>query len=84
MKFDFDKMTRKFLLGESRSDDISDFLRALYETITNMSPKTQADISRKSISLKHLKEIRRGVRRMREKINLLEEQVKVLEESKNE
>ena len=83
MNIDFDKMTRKFLLGEdSRSANIFVYIQALNETLKGMSPKTSTGARRLEIAKEHLKEVKRHARRMNERVAVLEEQLKVLEECK--
>ncbi len=80
---DYDKMTRKFLLGESHdSPSISSYLQSLKEVLTNLRPSTQTDKRRLEIANNHLREVRRRVRKLQENHDMLEERLKILEESK--
>ena len=80
---DYDKMTRKFLLGESSdSPSIGSYLQSLKEALANLRPATQTDKRRLEIANNHLREVRRRVRRLQENHDMLEERLKILEESK--
>jgi predicted nucleic acid-binding Zn-ribbon protein len=83
----YDKLnsiTRRFLLGESKSPSVYSRLQSLSEMLGQMSPKSQRDNRRLEMARHELREIRKNVRRMQERMEVLEEQVKVLEEGKNE
>jgi uncharacterized protein (UPF0305 family) len=81
MKFDFDKMTRKFLMGEGRQEvNPHALLQALSETISSIKPRSLRDENKISIAKKHLHEITRSFRRLQEQVNILEEKLQVLEE----
>jgi len=85
MKVDHDSVTRKFILSEGRPDtekSILSYLQALRETLESLNPKSQTDYRRIEIAKEHVREARRQARRLQEKVYLLEEQVKVLEEGK--
>ena len=77
-------MTRRFLLGESKSPSIYSRLQSLTEMLGQMSPKTQKDNRRLEMARHELREVRKHIRRMHEQMEVLEEQVRVLEESKDE
>tara|TARA_R100001244_G_C5066164_1_gene110150 strand:+ start:120 stop:368 length:249 start_codon:yes stop_codon:yes gene_type:complete len=80
---DYDKMTRKFLLGEvNDSPSIGSYLQSLKEALANLRPATQTDKRRLEIANNHLHEVRRRVRRLQENHDILEERLKILEESK--
>jgi|TARA_Y100000310_G_scaffold63623_1_gene59102 hypothetical protein len=78
----FNDMTRKFLMGESKSPSVQSYLQSLKEVISAIRPKSAMDERRLEMAQNHLREIRRSYRRLEEKVGLLEEQVKVLEEGK--
>jgi hypothetical protein len=83
MKTDFDKITRRFLLGEAKTKPS---IRAYTESVLNILEqfvsRSQRESRQVSIAKQHLNEIRKLNRRLEEKINLLEEQIKILEEGK--
>tara|TARA_Y100000593_G_scaffold66126_1_gene121770 strand:+ start:793 stop:1050 length:258 start_codon:yes stop_codon:yes gene_type:complete len=75
-------ITRRFLLGESKSPSLQSYLQALSETLSKLSPKTKSDHRRVEIAKSQLKEIKRHTRKLEESVALLEERLRVLEESK--
>ena len=78
-----DDMTKRFLLGEDRKpENVLTYLQALKETINALNPKTQTDYRRLEIAKQHITEIRKLARRLQERVSLLEEQVKIMEEGK--
>jgi len=77
-----DKMTRIFLMGESKTPSIQSYLQSLKEIISGIRPRSAVDERRLEMAQNHLREIKRRHRQLAEKISLLEEQVKVLEEGK--
>jgi len=80
---DFDKMTRDFLIGESKNTPSGQsYIQSLMEIVNSISPRTKTDAHRLSIAKNHLREVRKNYRRLEEKVQVLEEQVKVLEEGK--
>ena len=78
-------LTRKFLVSEGSSggDSVRAYLMALRETIGRMKPATARDQRNITLANDHLKEIRRGVRKLEEEVKILQEQVKILEVSKS-
>jgi hypothetical protein len=81
--FDFNSMTRKFLLGEAKSVGIASYIQNLSEILGQLSPKTKTDLRRTEIAKENLREIKRHVRKLNEKIQLLEEHINILEENKD-
>jgi len=79
---DFNKMTRKFLMGESKAPSIQSYLQSLKEVLTSIRPRSGVDERRLEMAQNHIREIRRHSRRLEEQVSLLEEQLKVLEEGK--
>jgi len=83
MKVDLDKLTRGFLLGESHNKpNVMSYIESVREALENIKPMTKADSSRIDIAKSQMREVRRNFRRMNQRIDRLEEQVKVLEEQK--
>ena len=79
---DLRRMTREFLLGESRSPSIASYIQSVSEVLECLTPRSRTDERRIEVARANLKEIRRHTRRLQERVNVLEEQVQVLEESK--
>ena len=81
MKIDFNKMTRRFLMGEGKQEvNPHALLQALSETISSIRPRSQRDENKIAIAKKHLYEVTRSFRKLQEQVNILEEKLQVLEE----
>ena len=80
------KLTKDFILGEGRasSPTIFTYIQSLSETLANVSARTQTEARRIAIAREHLREIRKGARKLYEQVQVLEEKLNVLEESKEE
>lgn len=92
-KFDFYKTTKRFILGESnpKGPSINGYLQSLEETITKLVPRSKTDGRRLEMAMEALRGVRRHCRRLqhenitlREEKERLEEQLKILEESKTD
>lgn len=81
---DFEKMTRDFLLGESRSQEPSmlSHIQALEETLSRFQPRSQSDFRRMEVAKNHLRGMRRHARKLQQECDRLQEKLKVLEEEK--
>ena len=79
---DLRRMTREFLLGESRAPSLGSYLQSIAEVLGAITPRSRKDEHRIEMAQKSLKEVRRHTRRLQERVTLLEEQMQVLEESK--
>jgi ABC-type phosphate transport system auxiliary subunit len=79
---DFRRMTREFLLGETKAPSVASYIQSISEVLEALRPRTRADTLRIETARGALKEVRRHTRRLQERVNVLEEQVQVLEESK--
>ncbi len=79
---DFRRLTRDFLLGESRAPSLASYIQSISEVLDAVSPRTRTDERRIDMAKQSLREVRRQSRRLQERVNVLEEQVKILEESK--
>jgi len=79
---DLRRMTREFLLGESKPPSLASYIQSISEVLEAVRPHTQRDSLRIETAKANLKEVRRHTRRLQERVTLLEEQVQVLEESK--
>tara|TARA_R110002072_G_scaffold35128_1_gene104258 strand:+ start:73 stop:324 length:252 start_codon:yes stop_codon:yes gene_type:complete len=82
MMIDFDKITRKFLIGESRIAGVASYIQNLSEILTQVRPRSRTDERRMEIAKENLREIKRHVRKLEEKVTLLEEHIGLLEEDK--
>ena len=79
---DLRRMTREFLLGESSAPSLASYLQSIGEVLGSVTPRSRTDERRIEMAKSSLKEVRRQTRRMQERVSVLEEQVKILEESK--
>ena len=79
---DLRRMTREFLLGETKNPSLASYLQSIGEVLQSITPRSRRDERRVEMARASLKEVRKHSRRLQERVNLLEEQVKVLEESK--
>tara|TARA_R100001129_G_scaffold174285_1_gene146503 strand:+ start:216 stop:470 length:255 start_codon:yes stop_codon:yes gene_type:complete len=83
MKVDLRKMTRDFLLGEVKSNPTARaYVESVLRILDEVRPKSQRESRQLSVARQNLLEIKRVVRTLENKISLLEEQVRVLEEGK--
>ena len=83
MKVDLRKMTRDFLIGEVKSNPTARaYVESVLRILDEVRPKSQRESRQLSVARQNLLEIKRVVRTLENKISLLEEQVRVLEESK--
>ena len=83
MKFNLNDLTRRFLLGESiRKPSVRAYVESVLRIIDEVRPKSQRENRQLSVARQHLQEIKRLNRKLEERITLLEEQVKILEEGK--
>ena len=80
------KITKNFILGEGEkpSPSLFTYIQSLSETLSNIRARTQTDARRLSIAREHLKEIKKGAKRLYEEVQLLEERLNILEESKED
>ena len=83
VKVDLNKLTKRFLLGEAKSrPSVRAYVEPVVGILEQFIPKSQRESRQLSVARQHLNEIKKLNRRLEEKIALLEEQVKVLEEGK--
>jgi hypothetical protein len=83
MKVDLDRLTKRFLLGESKvKPSIRAYTESILSILESLGSRSQRENRQVSIAKQHLYEIRKLNRRLEEKLNLLEEQIKILEEGK--
>lgn len=89
---DFDKATRKFLLGEwKQGTSILSRARAIKEALESLKPRTIKERQRVELALENLTHLRRGYRKLEEQnVTLTEEnqqlneKLQVLEESRGD
>ena len=81
--FDYDQITRRFLLGEVNEPDLKSYIQSLNDILLSLRPASLKEKRRINMALKNLKEIKRHSKRLEEKLVILEEQVELLEENKD-
>ena len=76
-------LTKKFLVSEGGNNlaPVRAYLMALRESLNRMNPTTNKDKKNLTLAMDHLKEVKRGVRRLEEEVKVLQEQVNILEEN---
>ena len=82
---DFNRMTKKFLLGEwNTKASINSRLSSIKEALQSLKPRTVKEQQRVELALENLTHIRREHRKLQEQVNVLEERLQILEEGKEE
>ena len=79
---DLNRLTREFLLGESKKPSVETYIQSIAETLNAIMPRSQRDTRRVVIASSNFPAVRRHCRKMQEQIKVLEEQVNILEENK--
>tara|TARA_R110000824_G_scaffold240883_4_gene429500 strand:+ start:204 stop:455 length:252 start_codon:yes stop_codon:yes gene_type:complete len=79
---DFDKMTRRFLLGEGKDLSIGSYIRALQDSLRRINPTSQSQAIVVENMRAHIRSVKREVLSLQEKVGRLEEKVQMLEENK--
>ena len=83
MKTDLRRITRDFLLGEVKSNPTARaYVESVLRILDEVRPRSQRESRQLSVARQNLLEIKRVVRTLENKISLLEEQVRILEEGK--
>ena len=72
-------------LNESLDDkNIFTYIQGLQEIISNLKPKTMTEKRRLQLAKNHLREVKRFARRMNNDLNVLQEKLNILEESRGD
>ena len=83
MKLNLNNLTRRFLLDEGTvKPSVRAYVESVIRILDEVRPKSQKENRQLSVAKQHLHEIKRLNRKLEERITLLEEQVKLLEEGK--
>ena len=83
MKFNLNDLTRRFLLDEGTlKPSVRAYVESVIGILDEVRPKSQKENRQISVAKQHLYEIKRLNKKLEERITLLEEQVKILEEGK--
>ncbi len=76
---------QRFLLSEELGEKtIFTYIQGLKEIIANVKPRTMTEKRRLALAEVHLREVKRYARKMQTSIDLLQERVGILEESKGD
>ena len=73
---------QNFLNENLEEKTIFTYIQGLEEIISNLKPRTLTERRRMSLARQHLREVKRYARRMQNEMQVLEEQLNILEESK--
>jgi hypothetical protein len=79
---DLRRMTREFLLGETKTPSMASYIQSIAEVLSAITPRSKRDSMRLETARANLNEVSRHARRLQERVTVLEEQVLILEESK--
>jgi hypothetical protein len=77
-----DSQWRDFLTESLDEKNIFTYIQGLQEIISNLKPKTITERRRLQLAKNHLREVRRFARRMDNDMNVLQEKLNILEESR--
>tara|TARA_R100000152_G_C6775389_1_gene203777 strand:- start:511 stop:768 length:258 start_codon:yes stop_codon:yes gene_type:complete len=81
MKLNLNNLTRRFLLDEGvAKPSVRAYVESVIRILDEVRPKSQKENRQLSVAKQHLHEIKRLNKKLEERITLLEEQVKILEE----
>ena len=83
MKFDLNSLTKRFLVNEGEGPSIVSWVQALSENVNSLKARSLSEERRIEVMKHQMREVRRASRRMTEQISHLEEQVNILQETKN-
>ena len=75
-------ITRRFLMGEAYTASPRSVIENLMQVLESMAPKTQSDRRKRDVALEQVNRLRKEYLKMERKVQMLEEQVKTLEENK--
>jgi len=76
------KLTKKFLLNEEIKVDARASVQALYDIVSSIRVTNKRDNNRISLAKEHLRGIKRQLRSLNERIDSLEEELKIITEDK--
>ena len=76
------ELTRRFLIGEAYTASPRSIMENLMQVLESMSPYTKRDVRKRDLALEQAARLRKEYLKLERKVQMLEEQVKTLEESK--
>jgi len=80
---DYRRMTREFLHGETRVPSLSRHLETIKEALGAVTPRSKTESLRVEAAKANLKEVQRKTRKLQERVDALEDELKKLEASKD-
>tara|TARA_R110001606_G_scaffold24420_2_gene80760 strand:- start:992 stop:1261 length:270 start_codon:yes stop_codon:yes gene_type:complete len=80
---DLRTMTKRFIMSEGakRLVDWKSLVQSIDETLSSLNPKSLRDSRRIELAKHNLKEVKSHLRRANERVETLEEQLRILEEN---
>ena len=75
-------MTRRFLMGEAYTASPRSIMENLMQVLESMTPHTKRGERQRDLALEQAARLRKEYLKMERKVQMLEEQVKTLEENK--
>jgi cell division protein FtsB len=79
---DLRAMTRRFLMGEAYTASPRSIMENLMQVLESMTPYTKKDVRKRDLALEQAARLRKEYLKLERKVQMLEEQVKTLEENK--
>ena len=77
MKIDFDKITRRFLLGEGKgSPNLKSYIQSVNDILNSLKPKTQTESRRVDVAKQQIREIKKLVYKLEHRLEELEQELK--------
>jgi hypothetical protein len=76
------RLTKKFLLNESVRIDPLASVQALYDIVTSIRVANKRDSNRMQLAKEHVRNLKRQIRSLNERVVDLEEQLNLLNEEK--
>ena len=73
-----------FLYESLDEKTIFTYIQGLEEIISNLKPRTMTEKRRMSLAKQHIREVKRYARRMQNEMQVLQEKINIVEESKGE
>lgn len=84
MSIDYHKITKNFILNEYTEPGLLEYLNVISEMVDKFIPQRESDKARFAVMKENLRKARKQARMMQERLSILEEQVKIIEESKED
>ncbi len=78
------KLSRKFIMAEGRNSSVTvhGYIPSLSDILEKLRPKTRTERLSVDVAKEHIREVRRHVKRLENRVDSLQEQLRILEESK--